>query len=77
MKNLVVVTLVNALTGALLGGLLLGLAGLLLVGGEGFVNGLVWGIVFGVVLGASIGAYTGEVFFWKGVVERFGRKTNM
>lgn len=74
MKHLVVVALVNALTGALLAGLLLGIAGLLLIGGEGFVNGFVWGVVLGGVLGISIGAFTGELFFWKGLVERVGQK---
>ena len=74
MRDLILRTLLNGLTGALVGGLGLGLFGWLLSGVQGLTGGLVFGGLIGAISGLAVGAYAGQDIFWSGIVYRFGKQ---
>jgi hypothetical protein len=74
MSSLPVRLLVNGITGAVAGAIILGLFALLVAGLDGIVNGVLFGAVFGFVAGLSVPAYVQGAFWWQGVIYRFGRR---
>ncbi len=72
MHSLPVRLLLNAISGAIVGALVIGLIALLVAGVDGIINGVLLGSVFGFVAGLSIPAYIGGMFWWQGVIYRFG-----
>ena len=73
MHSLPVRLLLNAISGAVIGALSMGLFALLVAGTDGVVNGVLIGLIGGFVAGLSIPAYIGGAYWWQGVVYRFGR----
>jgi hypothetical protein len=72
MHSLPVRLIINAMTGAVIGALVIGLMGLLLAGPDGIITGVLVGLSFGFVAGLSIPAYIGGAYWWQGVIYRFG-----
>lgn len=73
MNNLAVCLLVNGVSGAVIGAIILGLFALLVAGPNGIVNGVVLGLIFGFFAGFPVPAYVQGAYWWQGIVYRFGR----
>lgn len=66
--------IINGLTGAVMGAVVIGIFAFLVAGSAGILNGLAFGGALGLMAGMSLTGFAGGTYWWTGVASRFGER---